>query len=287
MGKIEGSAHHSKAVHVTPDTPGRDCGPRSVLLRPASWSSRPAMTMARARGLTVNSFNSVSLDPPLVLWSQSLRSPSLPLFRRATHFIINILAADQRHISQHFARRPWRQIRRHRLHGRQLRGADYRGGRGPLRVPPRARILRRRPCDLHRPRRGLRVFRPRAADLSAWRLSRYRRHGAAVILCLIRERRDDRRAYHASRFSAEGGIVVALSPGLAVQSVLDLSCRPRRGIHARRRNKKGGTRKGVVAGKSTIAEAGRTKAAARRARCDAVSIEAVWRNPAQDHLAFK
>ncbi len=55
-------------------------------------------------GLTVNSFNSVSLEPPLVLWSQSLCSPSLQQFRRATHFVINVLAADQRHLSQHFAR---------------------------------------------------------------------------------------------------------------------------------------------------------------------------------------
>lgn len=55
-------------------------------------------------GLTVNSFSSVSLDPPLVLFSQSLRSPSLALFRRASHFVINILAADQQVLSRHFAR---------------------------------------------------------------------------------------------------------------------------------------------------------------------------------------
>lgn len=55
-------------------------------------------------GLTVNSFNSVSLDPPLVLWSLSMRSPSLAVFRRAEHFVINVLAADQQHLSKHFAR---------------------------------------------------------------------------------------------------------------------------------------------------------------------------------------
>lgn len=55
-------------------------------------------------GLTVNSFNSVSLDPPLILWSLSLRAPSLPVFRRAEHFVINVLAADQEHLSKHFAR---------------------------------------------------------------------------------------------------------------------------------------------------------------------------------------
>ena len=54
-------------------------------------------------GLTCNSFNSVSLSPPLVLWSLSLRSPNLSNFLQAPHFAINILAADQREISQRFA----------------------------------------------------------------------------------------------------------------------------------------------------------------------------------------
>jgi flavin reductase (DIM6/NTAB) family NADH-FMN oxidoreductase RutF len=54
-------------------------------------------------GLTCNSFNSVSLSPALVLWSLSLRSPNLSNFLQAPHFAINVLAADQRHISQRFA----------------------------------------------------------------------------------------------------------------------------------------------------------------------------------------
>ncbi len=56
-------------------------------------------------GLTVNSFNSVSLDPPLVLWSLDLASPNLAAFRDASHYVVNILAADQEAVSQHFARR--------------------------------------------------------------------------------------------------------------------------------------------------------------------------------------
>ncbi len=56
-------------------------------------------------GLTVNSFNSVSLDPPLVLWSLDLASPSLAAFRAASHYVVNILAADQADVSQHFATR--------------------------------------------------------------------------------------------------------------------------------------------------------------------------------------
>lgn len=59
----------------------------------------------RAIGLTVNSFNAVSLDPPLVLWSLSLESPSLAAFRAASHFAVNVLAAHQQAISERFARR--------------------------------------------------------------------------------------------------------------------------------------------------------------------------------------
>jgi 3-hydroxy-9,10-secoandrosta-1,3,5(10)-triene-9,17-dione monooxygenase reductase component len=55
-------------------------------------------------GLTANSFSSVSLSPPLVLWSLSLFAPSLPAFRESPHFSINILAADQMHLSQKFSR---------------------------------------------------------------------------------------------------------------------------------------------------------------------------------------
>jgi 3-hydroxy-9,10-secoandrosta-1,3,5(10)-triene-9,17-dione monooxygenase reductase component len=54
-------------------------------------------------GLTVNSFNSVSLDPPLILWSLSLYSQNLPAFQEASHFAVNILAADQVHLSNRFA----------------------------------------------------------------------------------------------------------------------------------------------------------------------------------------
>ena len=54
-------------------------------------------------GLTCNSFSSVSLSPALVLWSLSLRSPNLSNFLQAPHFVINILAAEQREISQRFA----------------------------------------------------------------------------------------------------------------------------------------------------------------------------------------
>jgi flavin reductase (DIM6/NTAB) family NADH-FMN oxidoreductase RutF len=54
-------------------------------------------------GLTVNSFASVSLEPPLVLWSQSLYAQSLPAFQEASHFVVNVLAADQVELATRFA----------------------------------------------------------------------------------------------------------------------------------------------------------------------------------------
>lgn len=55
-------------------------------------------------GLTANSFTSVSLDPPLVLWNQSLSAPSHGAFRDAPRFAVNILAEHQVAVSQRFAR---------------------------------------------------------------------------------------------------------------------------------------------------------------------------------------
>jgi flavin reductase (DIM6/NTAB) family NADH-FMN oxidoreductase RutF len=54
-------------------------------------------------GLTANSFNALSLDPPLVLWSLRLASPSLAAFAAARHFAINILAESQVDLSRRFA----------------------------------------------------------------------------------------------------------------------------------------------------------------------------------------
>lgn len=55
-------------------------------------------------GVTANSFNSVSLDPPLILWSLDKRSSSLQVFEAASHFAVNILAADQIELSNNFAK---------------------------------------------------------------------------------------------------------------------------------------------------------------------------------------
>ncbi len=55
-------------------------------------------------GVTANSFNSVSLDPPLILWSIDKKSGSYPIFAAASHFAVNVLAADQIHLSNNFAK---------------------------------------------------------------------------------------------------------------------------------------------------------------------------------------
>ncbi|WP_414439759.1 flavin reductase family protein [Burkholderia sp. 22PA0106] len=58
----------------------------------------------RRAALTINSFCSVSLDPPLVAWYLSDRAPSLPVFRASGYFAVHVLNADQQHIASHFAR---------------------------------------------------------------------------------------------------------------------------------------------------------------------------------------
>jgi flavin reductase (DIM6/NTAB) family NADH-FMN oxidoreductase RutF len=56
-------------------------------------------------GLTANSFNSVSLSPPLVLWSLSRMAGSLAAFSNGRHYAINVLAADQQALAERFSTR--------------------------------------------------------------------------------------------------------------------------------------------------------------------------------------
>lgn len=56
-------------------------------------------------GLTASSFNSVSLDPPLVLWSLGNRAQSLPVFSANSHYVINVLTAEQQVLAEQFASR--------------------------------------------------------------------------------------------------------------------------------------------------------------------------------------
>ncbi len=83
----------------------------TTLLRRALGAFVTGITVVTTRngagepvGLTVNSFNAVSLSPPLVLWSLSLRAASFEAFQQAEHFAVNVLAADQRVLSETFAK---------------------------------------------------------------------------------------------------------------------------------------------------------------------------------------
>ncbi|MEP5155364.1 flavin reductase family protein [Planktotalea sp.] len=55
-------------------------------------------------GMTINSFSSVSLDPPLVLWSIGLETPSRSAYAAHPSFAINIMCAQSKELSLHFAR---------------------------------------------------------------------------------------------------------------------------------------------------------------------------------------
>lgn len=80
------------------------------LLRPALATFATGVTIITAAdpsgrpvGLTVNSFNSVSLEPPLVLWSLALDSRYLPMFRSAGTWAVHVLSDDQEQLSTRFA----------------------------------------------------------------------------------------------------------------------------------------------------------------------------------------
>jgi 3-hydroxy-9,10-secoandrosta-1,3,5(10)-triene-9,17-dione monooxygenase reductase component len=55
-------------------------------------------------GVTANSFNSVSLNPPMILWSLARSARSLAAFQAADHWVVHILAADQEALSNRFAK---------------------------------------------------------------------------------------------------------------------------------------------------------------------------------------
>jgi flavin reductase (DIM6/NTAB) family NADH-FMN oxidoreductase RutF len=62
-----------------------------------------AGTDGKPYGLTCNSFASVSLNPPLVLWSLGMFSQGLSIFQNASHFAVNVLGASQQALAAKFA----------------------------------------------------------------------------------------------------------------------------------------------------------------------------------------
>jgi flavin reductase (DIM6/NTAB) family NADH-FMN oxidoreductase RutF len=102
-------------------------------LRDALGDFATGITVVTARdaagqpvGVTINSFASVSLEPPLVLWSLGLHSPSLVAFESCSHYAINILAAGQEDLSQRFAQ----------SQGNRFAGIEYRVGAGDTPLLP-------------------------------------------------------------------------------------------------------------------------------------------------------
>lgn len=58
----------------------------------------------KLEGLTANSFAAVSLEPPLILWSLRQQAPSIKSFIDAGAFVVNVLAGEQSHLSDHFTK---------------------------------------------------------------------------------------------------------------------------------------------------------------------------------------
>ena len=86
------------------------CFATGVTVVTAQAAGRPAI------GITANSFSSVSLDPPLVLWCLDKKSDTFPVFEAASLFAINILREADQEISSRLARRG-----QHELNGLPLK----------------------------------------------------------------------------------------------------------------------------------------------------------------------
>ncbi|AEB12005.1 4-hydroxyphenylacetate 3-monooxygenase reductase subunit [Marinithermus hydrothermalis] len=71
------------------------------------WASGVTVLTSRdaheVRGMTASAFSSVSLEPPLVLVCVDERANILPVIERSKRFVVNLLAAQQAHVSDHFA----------------------------------------------------------------------------------------------------------------------------------------------------------------------------------------
>ncbi|MEH7828553.1 flavin reductase family protein [Gemmobacter denitrificans] len=92
-------------------------------------------------GFTANSFSSLSIDPPLVLWSVARSARRFPVFATARHFAIHVLAADQDGLIARFGRE-----------GPGFSGLDHQ--RGAHGVPLIPGALARFECELHTTHEG-------------------------------------------------------------------------------------------------------------------------------------
>ncbi|MFT3687657.1 flavin reductase family protein [Paenirhodobacter sp.] len=99
-GAVEAAEHHAGPVPLDPRA-----------LRDALGQFATGVTIVTTRtaegqpvGLTANSFASVSLDPPLVLWSAARASMRHQHFAAAQQFAIHVLGAEQEELARHFTR---------------------------------------------------------------------------------------------------------------------------------------------------------------------------------------
>ncbi len=93
-------------------------------------------------GLTINSFSSLSLSPPLILWSLQSRSPNLNAFLHAERFAVNVLADDQQWIAERFAK-PYE--------GDRFEGVAHQ--QSPKRAPCLDGVVATLQCDMYQAQR--------------------------------------------------------------------------------------------------------------------------------------
>ncbi|MGE8318645.1 MAG: flavin reductase family protein [Comamonas sp.] len=103
---IEESRRGGADLH--PDWGSADLEPRALRTLLGSYPTGVAIVTTRAAdgrpvGLTINSFASLSLEPPLVLWSLVNHSPSLAVFRDCAHFAIHVLPREHEALARRFA----------------------------------------------------------------------------------------------------------------------------------------------------------------------------------------
>lgn len=103
-------AAEANSQHSARTLSGQELNSRNLRSTLGSFATGITVVTARAPdgepvGLTISSFNSVSLEPPLILWSLSDNSPSLEVFRRASHYAVNVLSREQQWLSDRFAAR--------------------------------------------------------------------------------------------------------------------------------------------------------------------------------------
>lgn len=100
--------HHGERAHPLQDSP-RPSDVRHLRACLGAFATGVTIVTTRLRdggyaGLTANSFNALSLEPPLVLWSLGLKSRNLDAFLSAERFAISVLAASQYDLAMRFSR---------------------------------------------------------------------------------------------------------------------------------------------------------------------------------------